>query len=286
MHNICVVVKYPRLPCCVYLPCFFFIFCECFLTLHTPLYTQHTPTLLHVLSHATTEATTKPLIVDTGEERAQLYKLAARCGASPDAVARAVVDCGGDLDTVASLLLVQQQPACPPWAPAPLERTISPSMLTSEPSSFAFSSLQEGSLSPQSGLYSPTAAQPHSPRAMQPPSPGTPHSPTAAMMHHALFAPPSPPAQAQAQAASWAAADAPWGGAASNPWGGAASQLQLGGLWGPPMGGARDIPPPPPPRVSDHDGVPKAALMAAAQVGLEGFEDADLHTMMAALMCG
>lgn len=237
------------------------------------------------------ETASKPLIVDTGEERAQLYKLAARCGLAPDAVARAVVDCGGDLDTVASLLLGQQQAPShhthievnmsTRWLQTPADGTTSPPML-SGPSSFAFSSLQEGTVSPASGPYSPGAMhraspgsmQPHSPVAMQPPSPGTPHGP-AMLMHHALFAPPSP-----TQASSWS--DDPWANTTTNNNSWAGTQLG-GGLWGPPMG--REVPPPPP-RAFDVDGAPQAALMAAAQVGLDGFEDSDLHTMMAALMCG
>lgn len=272
-----------------------------------PLRADHhsTNVYVHTTPHqTTTEAASKPLMVDTGDERAQLYKLATRCAVNPDAVARAVVDCGGDLDTVASLLLAQQSleaapfenapfetiphtldtPIIPAWSHRPADGTISPSMLQSGPSSFAFSSLQEGTLSPQSGgLYSPVAAaQPHSPRAMQSSSPGnTPQSPTTTLMHHALFAPPSPPVHSSL---SWTTTDDPW--ATSNPWGAGTRQLLGGGgLWGPPVGG-RHIPPPPPPRAVEQDGVPKAALMAAAQVGLEAFEDADLHTMMAALMCG
>ncbi len=71
-------------------------------TIHTK-YTQYTRTI-HTQYPQYADAASKPLNVDTSEERAALYTLASRSGVTVDMVARAVVDAGGDLDAVVTMV--------------------------------------------------------------------------------------------------------------------------------------------------------------------------------------
>lgn len=68
---------------------------------HAPLYT-----------HTHTDAASKPLTIDTSDERTALFTIASRSGVTVDVVARAVIDTGGDLDAVMSMVSQAYDTVC------------------------------------------------------------------------------------------------------------------------------------------------------------------------------